>query len=528
IASIATLGFRGEALPSIAAVSKLTLLTKPPDSIEGTRIEMHGGERLTVMASAAAPGTFIEVNELFYNTPARFKFLKSPATELSYINAIVTDHALANPQIGFHVKHNAKEQVQVSENSDLIQRIAGLFGRDIIRELTELQESAGSLELQGFIGLPSCHRATRTYQKIFVNGRPVKDKVISHAIQQAYDTLVPKRRYPVVFLSLRLPVQLVDVNVHPTKMEIRFVNSQTIHNFIVTAIRNALSASVQTTTFSTFSPAGIEHEPDEALPPASSSLPAGQPQFLATPPAHSLTPFPEAPDSADTSAPDPASLPHHPRSRLASFASQGQLCQPFQSGNALFARMRPVGQFHDTYILAQAEDDLVIIDQHAAHERIFYERLQQQVQRHEVDVQQLLFPVSIELSHQEQAVLEDYLDTLQVYGLELEPFGGTTVLLKAVPAMLLKADSKKLVYDIIDQLSETSGKTTGIEQKLDEVLMLMACHAAIRAHHHLQEAQMLALFQQMDALDLPFTCPHGRPTVIKIGLHDLEKKFGRI
>ena len=195
-------------------------------------------------------------------------------------------------------------------------------------------------------------------------------------------------------------------------------------------------------------------------------------------------------------------------------------------GTVVFSQMRPIGQFQETYILAEAGEDLFIIDQHAAHERIFYEKLKHQSQNRELDIQQLLFPVSIELSHREQAVLEDSLDMLRQYGLELEPFGGTTYLLKAVPALLTKADYKKLLYDIIDQLSENTNAIS-IEQKLDEVLILMACHAAIRAHHRLQREQITALFQQMDALPLPYTCPHGRPTVLKITLHELEKKFGR-
>jgi DNA mismatch repair protein MutL len=189
--------------------------------------------------------------------------------------------------------------------------------------------------------------------------------------------------------------------------------------------------------------------------------------------------------------------------------------------------MRPIGQFQDTYILAEASDDLYIIDQHAAHERIFYEKLKQQAQSRELDIQHLLFPVSIELSHREQAVLADALNMLRQYGLELEPFGGTTYLLKAVPALLTKADYKKLLYDIIDQLSENK-PTSSIEQKLDEVLILMACHAAIRAHHRLQREQITALFHQLDALPLPYTCPHGRPTVLKITRYELEKKFGRV
>ena len=550
ISKISTLGFRGEALPSIASVSKLTLLTQTSDSIVGTRIEIHGGERLNVMESGATTGTYIEVNDLFYKTPARLKFLKSPATEMSYINSVITNQALANPDIGFTVKNNGKQQLSLPGSNDLLQRIAGLFGRDMVRELIELHESAGSLELRGFIGLPSINKANRNHQKVFINKRPVKDKVISHAIQQAYETLVPKRRYPVTYLFLSLPVELVDVNVHPTKMEIRFVNSQAIHHFVVNAIRKTLSASLNKSTLPpAFNPRQEPFHPSQTegakTPGNLTSFPRVQTEFHASAgnTAESTEEerkqsrqffLPEPPEIDTERPPLEDELPNlSPFNALRTRAtkaspldSQGHLAHPLRIGTAVFSRMRPIGQFQESYILAQADEELFIIDQHAAHERVFYEKFKKQFQNNKVDIQQLLFPVSLELSHREQAILEDHLEKLKQYGLEIEHFGGTTYLLKTVPALLSKADYKKLIYDILDQLTET-GKVDSVERKLDEVLMLMSCHAAIRAHHRLQESQIIALFKQMDALELPYTCPHGRPTVIKISLADLEKKFSR-
>ena len=529
ISHISTMGFRGEALPSIASVSKLTLLSQPPESLVGTRIEIHGGELLKVIDSGAAPGTYIEVNDLFYKTPARLKFLKSAATELSYINTIITDLALANPHIGFSVKNNAKDQLHLSSEQTLLQRIAGLFGREIIRELVEIREHAGSLALHGSIGLPSVHKANRNFQKVFVNRRPVKDKVLAHAIQQAYETLVPKRRYPVAFLFLSLPVELVDVNVHPSKMEIRFVNSQAIHQFVVNAIRKTLSAalniqslpSIETDDRQPFPSRAAQFEfpsshknnfPVEQRTRQAEPFPAEFPESSENPPDTSeISPFPRQ----RRPTPDPSSLP-----------SQNGVISQVRPGSTMFSHMRPIGQFQETYILTEYGEELFILDQHAAHERIFYEKFKAQLEDNSIDIQQLLFPVSIELSPREQAILEDHLPTLQQYGLELEPFGGHTYLLKAVPAMLAKADYKKLIYDILDHLTET-GKTTGVEKKLDDVLKVMACHTAIRAHHHLHYAQMMSLLRQLDELHLPYTCPHGRPTIIKLSLADLEKKFGR-
>jgi DNA mismatch repair protein MutL len=539
LASITTLGFRGEALPSIASVAKVKLLTRMADELVGTRIDIHGGDILNVTDSGSAPGTLIEVNDLFYKTPARLKFLKSPATELSYINSVIIDEALAYPQVGFTLKNNGREQFNLPGKSDLVQRVAGLFGRDLARELVEISENAGSLSLRGLIGLPSCHRANRTYQKIFVNQRAVKDKTISHAIQQAYETLIPKKRYPVAFLLLALPPQLVDVNVHPTKMEVRFINSQAIHDFVVEALRKTLRSSASKYTVASFESTPVNHHesisPPESLSPEQPdifSFPGAittsqaivnldAQDFLPTEPGHPETNIPELSPETGRLAHARTTLANIPAIPSQDFAPH---TLPFRTGG--FANMKPIGQFHDTYLLAQAGDDLIFIDQHAAHERIFYEKLKVQFQHANLEIQQLLFPVAIELSPREQAVLEDHLDLLQHYGLELEPFGGATYLLKTVPALLAKADHKKLLYDILDQLTEIE-KTAPVEHQFDQVLILMSCHAAIRAHQPLQPAQILALLQQLDAIEYPYTCPHGRPTVLKISLRDLEKKFGR-
>ena len=538
LSSISTLGFRGEALPSIASVSKVKLLTRTEESLVGTRIDIHGGENLNISESGAALGTYIEVNELFYKTPARLKFLKSPATELSYINGVIMEEALAHPDVGFMVKNNGREQTNLPGKSDLLQRIAGLFGRDLVRELIEVHEHAGSLKLRGFIGLPTCHRANRNYQKVFVNNRPVKDKTLSHAILQTYDTLVPKRRYPVVFLFLFLPPKLVDVNVHPTKMEIRFVNSQTIHHFVTSALRKMLSSSVNTYTVDSTPAISPENTPQNFSDRPGKRPSPGQPELPKMFQGEgSASPLPSSRKTEDF-LPDFEEFHHRSsestmkrslltgRPEIPSFPTHAITTQALPPRLGRFMSMKPIGQFDDTYLLVQDGEDLCIIDQHAAHERIYYERLKQQFQQATLEIQQLLFPISIELSPREQAALEEYLAQLNKYGLELEHFGGTTYLLKAVPALLAKTDHKKLLYDIIDRLVETE-KATTLDHIFDEILILMSCHAAIRAHQPLQQAQIFALLQQMDAAEYPYTCPHGRPTIVKINVCDLEKKFGR-
>lgn len=526
LASITTLGFRGEALPSIASVAKVKLLTRPIDAVAGTRVDIHGGDIISVSESGAAPGTFLEVSDLFYKTPARLKFLKSPATELGYITTVILEEALAHPNVGFTVKNNGREHMNLPGNSTLLQRIAGLFGRDLIRELVEVHESAGSLSLRGFIGLPTCHRANRNYQKIFVNMRPVKDKTIMHAIVQTYDNLIPKGRHPVAVLFLDLPPELVDVNVHPTKMEIRFVNSQSIHDLIVQALRKTLSTSGNIATL----PALPANAPDTLRPPIISPEVEQTPQWSLSeelPFERWQQPAPEAEATIpgrNFNQGRPSPLAGQPA--IPAFPTRQFITPQTSLRSGRFAAMKPIGQFHETYLLVQDGEELCIIDQHAAHERVYYERLKAQIQQGQLEVQALLFPVSLDVSPREQTALEEYRAALGQYGLEIEPFGGSTYLLKSVPALLAKADYKKLLFDLFDQLVDTE-KTMPLDQIFDAILKLMACHAAIRAHQPLQQAQIFGLLQQMDTVEYPYTCPHGRPTIVKITAQDLAKTFER-
>ncbi len=346
---------------------------------------------------------------------------------------------------------------------------------------------------------------------------------------QTYDTLIVKRRHAVAFLFLSIPPELVDVNVHPTKMEIRFVNTQSIHHFITSSLRKTLNSAVNA-SIPAMPPTPHRQEPQAFEPPVSGLL---QPELPTDPQPESQlsqTIRWRSPDSdliATSNRPTQQAFPRPAGPvEVPSLSTDHLLIQPLPSGHGRFAAMKPIGQFRDTYILVQDGSELCIIDQHAAHERIYYEKLKHQFSQAAIDIQQLLFPVSLELSHTEQAALEEHLPQLNAYGLEIEHFGGTTYLLKAVPALLAKTDHKKLLYDIIDRLVE-SEKATDMAQIFDAVLILMACHGAIRAHQALQPSQILALLQQMDAAEYPYTCPHGRPTLIKLTERDLEKTFGR-
>lgn len=511
LAHIQTFGFRGEALPSIASISKVLLTSKPEGALTGVRVEVQGGKMLRAEEVAANPGTSVEVRDLFYNTPARLKFLKSVMTELNHISEVVIDEALAHPEVGFSLTHNARETIQATGGVQPLERVAGIFGRSFARELVEIQQEAGPWVLTGFLGLPSFHRANKNCQKIFVNRRPVRDRVLSHAIQEAYETLMPKGRYPVALLFLRIPPQLVDVNVHPSKVEVRFLDQRGVHDFIVDAIRKTLRSALGLSAFPTFQR------------PPSADLASGQDPVAD---AHSTRPW--------LSPATPRTWPLNPGREARRLDFQRDESPPaldFAStdggpSHQVFSTLQPIGQFRQTYILAQTPDELILIDQHAAHERIVYEELKRKLKTSDMEVQPLLFPITLELSYRESNLLAEHLEFLNRYGLELEHFGGTTYLLKAVPALLTKVNYQRLLADLVDHLADP-GKAPDPEKKMDQVITLMACHAAIRANDPLTLDQMAALLQQMDQVELPYTCPHGRPTTIRMSVSELEKKFRR-
>ncbi|HWP48927.1 MAG TPA: DNA mismatch repair endonuclease MutL [Candidatus Limnocylindrales bacterium] len=510
---IQTFGFRGEALPSIASVSKVSLTSKMNEMLTGVRVEVQGGKILKVEEVAANPGTSVEVRDLFYNTPARLKFLKSTMTELSHISDVVIDEALAHPEISFTLIHNARETIQAAGGVQPLERIASIFGRSFARELVEVHQEAYRLVLTGFLGLPSFHRANKNYQKIFVNRRPIRDRVLSHAIQEAYETLIPKGRYPVAILFLQIPPEWVDVNVHPAKVEVRFLDPKGVHDFIVDAIRNTLRNSLKISTLPSF--------PGEF--PSSHRLHAEDSVQQAI----SNTSWPAILSSEDWS-----SIPEREDKSKEWQSEDREICPALiqsydsESPRRVFSTLHPIGQFHETYILAQTSDELILIDQHAAHERVLYEEFKKKLKTSKIDIQPLLFPVTLEFSYRESHLLLEHLGFLSKYGLELEPFGGSTYILKAVPALLMKANYPKLLADVVDQLADPE-RAPDPEKKMDQILTVMACHAAVRANDPLNLDQITALLRQMDQVELPYTCPHGRPTTFKISVYELEKKFRR-
>lgn len=523
--AIQTLGFRGEALPSIAAVSKMTLISRPEAADSGVEVRIEGGKIAQVAEAGAPKGTMVSVAQLFFNTPARRKFLKTVNTEMGHIADVVAGMALGRPGVHFHLTHNGKPVKQWPKTGDAAQRAAGVFGQISGRELIALDARHGDLAIGGYLAPARQARKTSRGIYLYVNGRRVRDRVVQHALFEGYGGRLMKGQFPLAVLFIVLPFDRVDVNVHPTKHEIRFADQQQVHQAVRSEVAAALSRAdrklwaVETTANdgeAVADPAAAYGVPDRRRPlPEKDSRPfvhqrASAPDMPADPPVGSESPAATIPRVSLVPEAPPLAEP------------------PEQSGlwsSARFAQLAVIGQFHGTYIICQNEQGLILIDQHAAHERIVYEELKQRAGR--VDSQRMLMPETVELGFAEAQLLEQLVPRLNEMGLELEPFGGNTFVIKAVPAVLDDRDLAGVVVEIADRASAI-GMAAGLDKILDECRMVMACHNAVRARHRLSHEQIEQMLVRLDQCDNPSHCPHGRPTWIQWTVKDLEKAFKRI
>ena len=489
--SIGTLGFRGEALPSIASVSEMEIVTRAASSEVGTRIVVTGGKIKEVAESGAPKGTMISVNRLFFNTPARRKYLKTEQTEMGHISDTVTRMALARP--GIHVKflHNGRVLANWGPTPSPLNRIVDALGEDLENRLYEVDHKGDHVRVHGFVASPDISRTTFQGSYVYVNGRFVRDKVLNHAIMEGYAGHLMKGKFPLVVLFVNLARDRLDVNVHPTKNSVRFESPGQVHD----AVARAVSESLQKFDRPRWGKPGMSKPMPQPIP-YRLSLPrraVGEPESELTAPTFSHTP-----ETAPPLWPE-----------------------------GYFASLSIIGQLHNTYIVCQAEDGLVLIDQHAAHERVVFESLKAAYGRSAIATQGLLVPETIELNHRQAAILEGLLKDLRDMGLEIEPFGGKTYLIKSVPALLAGRPAKPVVMEILEKAAEI-GLASGLHRGVDACLTIMACHGAIRANQKLADEQMKALLEQLDTLEHASHCPHGRPTYIHRTLRQVEKDFKRI
>ncbi|MBI4082351.1 MAG: DNA mismatch repair endonuclease MutL [Candidatus Lambdaproteobacteria bacterium] len=594
--AIRTLGFRGEALASIAAVSRFELVTCSDERAGGVRVAVEGGRELAIGRVGFARGTRVTVRELFFNTPARRKFLRSAPTEFQHLHGILVQAALAHPEVQFRLVHNHKSVAQWPACGSLAERAWQVLGPELAEGLLPLAAAEGELTIEGLFSSPSHSQGSRRWQFLFVNGRPVRSAALGHAVYQGYRTLLMKDRHPAYLLKLGLPPGEVDVNVHPAKTEVRLRNAQLVHTVLADRLHKGLleasrrrafgretpplgalaeasalaeaalaAAASPSTTAAQFQPsplalfpalpertvppgramAAVQPAPPEA-PPAAAPRAAGLRRAGAEPPAGAPAP------AALSGAPALAALPGAGAGGLAPnpFSSEAFLFQGLSAGAdagaapdrgvavgapaassaalpGLGPRLVVVGQLQATYLLAQREDGLVIVDQHAAHERILFEQYRRQFYAGRLVTERYLVPLTLELSPQNALLLEQYLPQFRRMGFEFEPFGRSAYLLREVPALIAGRDIARLVLEVLDELS-LFGKSGRLEEAINEILERVACHAALRAGDGLSRPEMEALLAQLEQLDINLYCPHGRPVWIELSSRELEKRFKRI
>jgi len=557
--AIATLGFRGEALPSIAAVSRLELETRHASESAGTRIVIAGGKLRDVQEVAWARGTHVEVRDLFFNTPARRKFLKSESTELVHIATLVTHYALANPQKSFRLTSVTHEILNVTPVASPRERVYQVMGGQLLEQMVEIapverripvaapadaDEETQATEpviarVYGFASRPEVQKLNRNQIYFFVNRRLVRDRLILHAVTEAYRNILPANVFPVALLFLELPATEVDVNVHPSKTEVRFRYSQFIHDIVRDSIRQALVATRPVAAFPV--PKTLKG-PDMLAADAMDQL-SEEPPLVKTPEATwARRDRALAPGHADFRLSPPSPVPETGRLPLEGAALPldtppaavpsavpgvvGGAPRPSPSPSEFPNDLIPLGQVEESFIVATNAQGLWIVDQHAAHERVLFERHIGQRREKKVEGQRLLMPIIVELKPEQQAVFQQIADELSANGFEVEPFGQRTVTVKTAPAEIHADEVERLLVEILDSVGQEA-KSLSLDDLRLRIAASVSCHASIKVNMRLDKNKMVWLLRELGAAQMPMTCPHGRPIVLHYGMKELLKAFKR-
>ena len=527
---IQTFGFRGEALPSIASVSQLELLSRTADGLVGTKISVEGGVVKSVEESGCSPGTHITINNLFYNVPARLKFLKSETTELNHLTNQVTWAALAHPKIQFSHSHDRRSLIDVRSCDSYIERIRLLYRKEFAENLIEFDAELPNLRLHSFIGKPDLTKANRSYQLFFLNSRPIRSKILGAALGEAMRSMVPKNRFAVAFLFLTMDAQEVDVNVHPAKVEVRFRNERAIYSAISRMIHSGIhkhkyipkiekaaqpvsSTDSQVEKEDVF---GSDVKPRIASQAADTELEIGVGAvFSPTPPRQAGPTAGKAAESLPSSAPVGIQPPDRS-------IPDGTPLELFD-----FEDVQLKTNLFNTYIVAEWKDRVFFIDQHVAAERVLYEHFVQQLKADGIPVQGLLLPVTVEITPQQLTTLHARTNLFEKLGFEFEQFGGNTILVRSIPAMLATSSVATTVTDLLDRLPQTVTPSDELLDVQDEALIMLACKSAVKAGDALTMNEMVALVKDLSQAKLPFNCPHARPIVVEMGKNELESRFKR-
>ncbi|MBZ5728853.1 MAG: DNA mismatch repair endonuclease MutL [Acidobacteriia bacterium] len=581
--SIATLGFRGEALPSIASVSRLLLETRAAEETTGTAIEIAGGKMLRCEEAALAGGTTITVRDLFYNVPARRKFLRTEPTELAHIASLVTHYSLAHPEKTFQLSSGSGELLHVTPVATMKERVYQVFGSQVLEELVEIgvrerelflpppsvppseaiaeyrrepgpddDPPARTFRLSGFFSRPQVQKGNRNSIYIFVNGRLIRDRLLLHALSSAYHNLMPPAAYPFALLFLECDPEEVDVNVHPSKTEVRFRHGSFIHDFVRDTIRERLMESRPAPAFSPAAPPRsspvaqpaarlpysefsqmIENEPPAAASFADAAPPQAVADAGAALPEFALRPSAGPAQRLDFSAPPievaPGPAPSGKLSRHLDMHGEfpPEAIPPPEMSLSVLSDLRPLGQIHESFIIAAGRDGLWIIDQHVAHERILFEQVMKQRSSGRVEMQRLLMPLVIQLTAEQQIDYARIADELHATGFETEPFGRRTIAVKAAPAAVGAADLEKILFEILE-IAEGELRGASLDDLRRGICASLACRAAIKINTRLDAAKMEWLLRALAATDCPMSCPHGRPIALHYSTREILKAFHRM
>ena len=547
--SIQTFGFRGEALPSIASVSKLELLTRTADQLEGTKITIEGGNVQSVEESGCSPGTHLSVENLFYNVPARLKFLKTETTEMNHINNQVMWAALAHPSIAFSLRHNDRSLLNVRVCESVIERVRLLYGKDLAEGLIEIESEQSSFKMHAFIGNADLTKSNRNYQLFFLNRRPIRSKVVSAALNEAMQSFITKGRYAVAFLFLTMDMEEVDVNVHPAKIEVRFRDERSIYSQIVRFLSSGVYRHKYIPTIDTAGQSVInEPQPknvmnwnsSKQMPPKvdrrkmqqvdeSSAVESVVSQTSGQATLEKNTPTEESTVSSNIAL-APSELQAQTVTELSQVGVQPSR-QEIPDGTGLelldMDCIELKTSLFNTYILAEGRDEVFIIDQHVASERVLYERYVTQFKEEDVPSQGLLLPVTIEAVQQQLATFDRHIDLFEKIGFDIENFGGSTILVRAVPPILSTRLVTTAVVDLLDQLAESESSEIDMLEIQDDALIMLSCRSAVKAGDKLTMEEMISLIKELSQANHPFNCPHSRPIIIKMSKSELESRFHR-
>lgn len=529
LAAIYTFGFRGEALPSIASVGRFRLLTRETNALSGTEIEIHGGKLIAVRDSGCAPGTSIELRSLFYNVPARRKFLRTESTEWAHVEQQFRLHAIANPQVAFTLIKDDEPVFHLPATENMMERIRGLVGDELAQRLLPVMEvERFGVSIHGFIGGPGFSRSNKQMQLTFLNGRCIESPSLHYGVREGYHTTLMKGQYPITFLFVRMDPHAYDVNVHPAKKEVRFHDGNAVREAVSRAIQDTLNRSRALPQGHPTGRSSLHVVPVETAEPVIPVEPPPQQVELPIPVAEksalrrNWSEMPVAPAPVVSVSPTP----------VIEREVAPRIVPPVPATPAVSSAKQPGDEFKilgvlgKLYVLMESPEGLVLMDQHAAHERVLFEKMRNAMETEGVPTQRLLMPLMLHVSPRDYELLSRNLPSLAKLGIEAEPFGANTLKIDTLPTFMRTDDPAALLSQVVDELASLSAKSSSLRLG-EDMIATTVCRHAVKANDHLREPELASLIRDLMQCEMPYCCPHGRPTLIQISYGELDKKFGR-